>query len=73
MLKTTCLSRIASILSFYIDVKVKGIKVSIGSLGGEFSGISNGLFRIGNGLWYATRSLMLNEELMPKSCGKSRT
>jgi len=52
---------------------VKGIEVSIGSSGGELSGISNGSFEIGSGLWYATRSSMLNVELMPKSCGKSRT
>jgi hypothetical protein len=52
---------------------VKGIEVSIGSSRGELSGISNGSFGIGSGLWYATRSSMLNVELMPKSCGKSRT
>jgi hypothetical protein len=50
MLKTTCSSRITSILSFCADVKVKGIKVSIGSSGGELSGISNGSFGIGSGL-----------------------
>jgi hypothetical protein len=71
LLKTT--SRIASILSFCADVKVKGIEVSIGSSKGELSGISNGSFGIESGLWYATRSSILNVELMPKSCGKSRT
>ena len=50
-----------------------GIKVSIGSSGEELSGISNGSFGIGSGLWYATRSSILNVELMLKSCGKLRT
>jgi hypothetical protein len=52
---------------------VKGIEVSIRSSGGELSGYSNGSFGIGRSLWYATRSSMLNVELMPKSCGKSKT
>jgi len=52
---------------------MKGIKVSIRSSGGKLGGFSNGLFGIGSGLWYATRSLMLNVELMPNSRGKSRT
>jgi hypothetical protein len=52
---------------------VKGIEVSIGSSEGELSGISNRSSGIGSGLWYATRSSILNVELMPKSCGKSIT
>ena len=52
---------------------MKGIEVSIGLSGGELSGISNESFGIGSGLWYATRYSMLNVEVMPKSCGKSRT
>jgi hypothetical protein len=52
---------------------VKGIEVSIGSSEEELNGISNGSSRIGSGLWYATRSSILNVELMPKLYGKSRT
>jgi len=62
-----------SILSFCVQIKVKGVEVSIGSSRGELGGISNGSFGIGCCFWYATKSAVLNVKLMPKSSGKSRT
>jgi hypothetical protein len=46
LIKTIYSSRIASILSFCVEVKVKGVEVSIGSLEEELGGISKGLFEI---------------------------
>jgi hypothetical protein len=66
----TCSSKITSILSFCGDVKVNGVEVSIRSSRMRLDGISKGSFGIGCGFLYATRSSMLNVELMPKSSGK---
>jgi hypothetical protein len=46
LIKTICSSRIVSILSFCVEVKVKGVEVSIGSLEEELGGISKGSSRI---------------------------
>ena len=73
LVKTTCSSKITLILSFCVNVKVKEVKVSIGSSGGKLSGISKGSFGIEYGFWNAPRSSMLNVELMPISSGKSIT
>jgi len=60
-------------LSFCDDDNVKGVEVLIGSLGRGLDGISNGSFGIRYGFCYATRSSMLNVELIPKSSCKSIT